>query len=705
MEYTVSPEQGWMVKTDGLFTSGIREYLVNDGIPEEGTSSIIFNAARTLGYCPCPHVDENDQKTGLIIGKVQSGKTSNFIALTALAFDNDYDIVVVLGGTKKTLVKQNSDRIRDYFHSMEDVVNVLDTNENIDLIDEQRIAQFIRMRRKIIIVSLKSKAKINIVKEKLFNNTSLCDKPVLIIDDEGDEASLNTLVKKGRKSPTYRAIELLKESLRRHCYVSVTATPQANLLIEAIDVLSPDFGLLVDPGSGYCGLDVFHGADGRYTIPISQNEPSLLDDVIPKSFRDALSLFFVGCGIRKYRGMRNDEKHSMLIHPSQLKTDHSKVHAKVDVLLNKWEYLANNSDDISYKSFRDQDLKSAYNHYSQTIELPPFEVIEPDVLDAIRCCGRHLVNGDSIPNNADRFYPYNIYVGGNLLGRGLTLKGLAVTYIIRTARGVSTVDTVQQRARWFGYKMSYIDLCRIFASPKIIKEFAEIRDHEEDLWATVQSGNLYGTRFKDIARIFLLSDDMRMTRTSVASTRNYSFAFWNYQRFFQAVTEYNDSNTAILGVFRNKRKNSLNTLIYGNARPNIVLYNLSFNEVKDELLDKYIFPPESKLNKHLIDKIQSQLQRKDINAVIDVVWIRDGIPAKHPVIDGRIGNYMSGRRPQDINKPVIYPGDHNILVKKDTMQLQIHHIQDKDSEECSYALALYVPTDYVAQITNLVIRD
>lgn len=84
-------------------------------------------------------------------------------------------------------------------------------------------------------------------------------------------------------------------------------------------------------------------------------------------------------------------------------------------------------------------------------------------------CGRHKVNGDSVPKGADEIYDYNIYVGGTMLGRGLTLKGLAITYIIRTAKGVSTVDTVQQRARWFGYKMKYLDLCRIFAVGKLLE--------------------------------------------------------------------------------------------------------------------------------------------------------------------------------------------------------------------------------------------
>ena len=93
-----------------------------------------------------------------------------------------------------------------------------------------------------------------------------------------------------------------------------------------------------------------------------------------------------------------------------------------------------------------------------------------------------------------------------MLGRGLTIKGLCVTYITRTAKHASNVDTVQQRARWFGYKTKYLDLCRIFAVSKILNEFMDIRDHEEDLWQTIEMTNSQGIEFKNMPRIFSLSD-------------------------------------------------------------------------------------------------------------------------------------------------------------------------------------------------------
>ena len=266
MNYCAPDANVWAVNLDGRYMSAVQNYLVADGIPTDGVTKIVSNAAQTLSYCPDPEGIGKCQKTGIVIGKVQSGKTSNFISITALAFDNDYDIVIVLGGTKKPLVKQNRDRIKEYFSTTKDVL-VLDTTDFKDQLTAQKMHQFRKMNKKVVIVALKSPAQINYIADNIFFDSVLAEKPILIIDDEGDEASLNTLVKKGKKSSTYKAIENLKERLDRHCFLSITATPQANLLIDTLDVLSPDFGILVDPGKGYCGLDVYH-SDTTYTRKI-----------------------------------------------------------------------------------------------------------------------------------------------------------------------------------------------------------------------------------------------------------------------------------------------------------------------------------------------------------------------------------------------------------------------------------------------------
>ena len=690
---------------DGKFSRAVSEYLLRDNIPENGIENIIQNAAMILNYCPKPKERKVSQTTGLVIGKVQSGKTSNFISLTALAFDNGYNLIVILGGTKKLLVKQNRERICEYFRNMEEEVFIFDTTDYRDLLTEEKINQFIKAGKKIVVVALKNPSQINFMRESLFNKTSLSEEPVLIIDDEGDEASLNTLVRKNKKSETYLAIEKLKNSLSIHCYISVTATPQANLLISALDVLSPEFGVLVDPGSGYCGLDVFHGSEVQYVISIDEAELSLLDEGIPSSFKKALAMFFIGSAVRKIRGMKNGEKFSMLIHPSQKKIDHQKVFDKVNNLMQIWRQNATNKKDISYKMLGEELLKAYKQYQSDGVDLPPFSQVEEASLSIINCeYGLHKINGDQVTNNADKFYYFNIYIGGDMLGRGLTLGGLAITYIIRTAKGISAVDTIQQRARWFGYKTKYLDLCRIFAAGKILKEFSRIRDHENDLWETVRTANLEGIKFKEMERIFLLSDTLKMTRDSVAKTKNFLFSYWNFQRIFQDNSDYILNNESIIQSYRAANEKLIQTFSYGDGRPYKVIQDKSFEEVKEEILDRFIFPDESVLNRSLISKLLDLLKRKGIDPRIDIIWMRDGSPGLYAVVDGKINEYMVGRSSVDKSKPAKYKGDRYMFVKENVMQLQIHNIQKAGSDICSPTLALYVPKAYVNLITNLVTR-
>jgi len=710
MQLDEKTTNSWPIKVDGRFTSFIKEALQKDGIPQGSVNRVIGNAASILTNCVNPEVRHKQSSTGLVIGKVQSGKTSNFIALTSLAFDNGFDLVLVMGGTKKNLVEQNTERLERSYSEIAKEVVILNTTKYKELVTEAKITDFLQTGKKVIIVLLKNtKSHINYVKEKVFSSRSvLLDYPVLIVDDEGDEASLNTLVSKGKESPTYKAIKNLRSGINRHSYISVTATPQANILIEALDVLSPDFGILVDPGEGYCGLDVFHGINDIHLIQIPDNEESLLEGFCPDSINLALSMFFISCAVRDFRSTPNNKKKtSMLIHPSLKRYDHRVVTETIISTLNLWKTRAQDTSDISYNNLRKQ-FQIAYSSYidSGVTELPSFDELEGKIIIALMGVGVHVINGDSVSNNTDKFYDYNIYIGGNLLSRGLTLEGLTVTYIIRTAQGTSNADTVEQRARWFGYKADYIDLCRVFATSKILKQFYSIRDHETDLWETVQLANLQGHKFKDIPRIFVLSRDLYMTRTSVAKTKRFVFNFWNFQRSFQDQDDCIESNKQIISNFKQAHSSNLKKFVISDrSQPHSYLVDLEFEEVNSNLLQKFEFPIESKLNRTVVMKLQKVFKDNGIDPKIDIYWMRDGgQPAIHPVIDGEVGEYMVGRRPQDKDKPQIYAGDRYIT-RPNRLQLQIHSIQKKGTNIVSPVLALFIPQEYMSKITNLVIRE
>lgn len=708
MHYENMDSGVWDIKVDGPVAKVVSESLLED-MPEKSVLKTMSNAADVLGYCPNPADNKTCQKTGIVIGKVQSGKTSNFISLTALAFDNGYDVIVVLGGTKKPLVAQNRTRIAQYFRKMAgNEIVILDTSNNTQLLNSETIEQFVEIGKKVIIVALKSPAQIRKIADNVFKDSDLAKNPTLIIDDEGDEASLNGLVKKNKKSATYKAIEDLKTCLNRHCFVSVTATPQANILINAIDILSPDFGVLVNPGDGYCGLDVFH-SDNRYVRNIP-DEDDLQGKGVPESFKRALALFFVACAVQAYRSGNPNIKMSMLVHESQLIEVHNVEYDKIMSVIKKWRSMAKNKKDIAYKKDLRARLERAYQEYENegVKDLPLFDTIEDRILYAIKACRAHIVNGPSASNGDDKNFDYNIYIGGAMLGRGLTIKNLVITYITRTPKGKATVDTSEQRARWFGYKESILDLCRVFMVSKLEKEFMDIRDHEEDLWDTVQQAQLQGTHFKDIVRIFTLSDNLRMTRTSVASTDTFKFTYWNKQRYFQDVREYIDSNSNILSSFKTSHAKLLTQKTFGQGAPYTILRS-DFNTVKRDILDKFIFPVEEpKLNYQLLQHLKKALDKNNLSPAMDVIWMRDAKDetSNHDIKEGnRIPNYSVGRRPLDKTKPQVYAGDDKQFCEDGVMQLQIHLIKDNKTGIISPTLAMFIPDDIVAKLANLVYRS
>lgn len=328
--------------TDGFFATHVAEQMkkTDESITDDAVNEVFTNATKILNQCPNPHLNEEFKKTGIVIGKVQSGKTSNFIALLALAFDNGYNLAVVIGGNTTELLTQNVNRIRKSFNVGVDKLKVLHSKDNHNEITPEKIRGFLENGDKVLIVTLKSpqlKNKKHMSRiSQLFDDQVMANETTLIIDDEGDQATLNAKAYtkdediEKRVSQTYKVAIEIKEKIKRHCFVSITATPQANILIKTSDKLSPDFGQLIKPGLGYCGLSVFHGEEqDKYVKIIADDEDAFLDtdSGTPSSFIDALSAFYVSNAIRKARG--DNKIHSMLIHPSVRKFDHNVVQKRL----------------------------------------------------------------------------------------------------------------------------------------------------------------------------------------------------------------------------------------------------------------------------------------------------------------------------------------------------------------------------------------
>ena len=704
----------WNIVVDGFFRENVEKQMLADDMSLEAVDSVFSNAVRILSHCPNPNIQEELAETGIVIGKVQSGKTSNFISVLALAFDNGYDIAIVLGGNTLDLLKQNASRVTSAFNVDSEKLTVLKTNDNKSLINPARIKEFLENGRKIIIVGLKHNKHINQIAE-IFSSSYLSDRSVLIIDDEGDQATLNTKAYKSSISKTYGSVLNLKSKLKSHCFLSITATPQANILIETFDQLSPDFGELVYPGEGYCGLQEFHGENCDkhiYEIPIT--EPNLLDDSgVPQSVYKAMAMFFVGNAIRHSRGDMGN--HAMLIHPSQKKYDHRIVEAKIQTILDDWKSKAKTKlagkHDISYKSLQ-RLLMEAYDSFvTDGVICVPFDSLENTVLQRIKVCSPVLVcNSDENASENAKHYKTNIFVGGNLVERGITIKGLAVTYITRRAKGKSNVDNTEQRARWFGYKAHYLDVCRVFTTKDIKDDFSSILEHDEDMWASIERAQERGIPFKEMPRIFKLARSafLSLTRKNVAPTENFALSEWKPQRYFMSDEQTAVANAMKIANYRQARYDAITMEHHNKVQIHAVLSNQNYHVLYEELLSKLIYVDGEILNKRYFSLLDEALEKLELNPVVDIYWVRDKERSTRKILpDGSVQQLFQGRNP-NLSSPLYYEGDRSLADKEpEHIQLQIHFVKPTNLPEINFyapVLALYIPDSCARELEKLVVK-
>lgn len=705
----------WTIEVDGFFKSNVEKQMIADEMTQDAIDSVFINAARILNHCPNPQNNEDVSKTGIVIGKVQSGKTLNFISVLALAFDNGYNIAIVLGGNKLQLLKQNASRINSAFNVESERLTVLKTNSNKSLINPTSIKDFVENGRKVIIVGLKHNRHINQIAE-IFDNEFLSSLPVLVVDDEGDQATLNTRAYKNSMSTTYNSVLDLKAKLKRHCFLSVTATPQANILIEAFDKLSPDFGELVYPGEGYCGLEAFHGENSdKYIYEIPITEGSLLEDMgVPESVYKAMAMFFVGNAIRYSRGDMGN--HAMLIHPSQKKYDHRIVLNKIQGIIDNWKSKAKTKiagrNDISYLTLR-QHLILAYEAFiNDGIVCVPFEELENTILNRIKLCSPvHICNSDENAVDNSKLYKTNIFVGGNLVERGITIKGLAITYITRRAKGKSNVDNTEQRARWFGYKAGYLDVCRVFTTKDIKDDFSSILEHDDDMWASIERAQERGIPFKDMPRIFLLARKafLELTRKNVAKTENYALSEWKSQRYFIMDRNIAIKNSHEILKFREKYNHLITVDQYNKVQVHAIIRNLKYHLVYAELLANLSYINNEILDGRYFSVLNEALNKLNLSPLVDIYWVRDIEHSTRKINeDGSIQQLFQGRNP-NISSSSYYEGDRSLVDKEpDHLQLQIHYVKPTNLEGIDFyspALALYIPEGCSQELSKMVVRS
>jgi hypothetical protein len=574
-------------------------------LPPEARQQIIDEALRTLRRC-VPPIPSQQRRTGLVVGYVQSGKTTSFTTLAALARDNGYQQIIVIAGTTVPLFNQTKDRLIESLR-LEDRprnnpwrhISEPNLRSDSDSMIRETLAQWTSAnatpeeRKTLLITVMKHHTNlqhlINVLGRVNIQNVS-----TLIIDDEGDQAGLNTLVNQGRESTTYQKITRLKQMIPQHSYLQYTATPQAPLLINIVDVLSPHFADILNPGSGYTGGIEFFVNQPQLVrnIPDAQIPgPNVQLTTPPETLIDAMRLYFVGVAIGLIAG-QPDRNCSMMVHPSQKTDPHQQFHTWVTTVRDNWRQILDLPDNDPDKVELLQDFRRAYDDIRATlVPCPEFEQVSQRLRQAVSSTFIREVNTRGRRKTPKINWGENyswILVGGQAMDRGFTVEGLTVTYMPR-GLGQGNADTVQQRARFFGYKRGYLGLCRIFLGSDVRRAFQSYVEHEEDVHRELRRFNQTGRPLTEWRREFFLDQQMRPTRDNVINTNYFRFSFGNDWLVLNGVHESAEAVEANRVLFTSMRQNHVFQAYDGldtrrDSRRNLVIPTISLRTVLEEFL-------------------------------------------------------------------------------------------------------------------------
>ena len=502
-----------------------------DAVVPAASRDNVRDAAVSILAKGVPPSAEHGQETGLVVGYVQSGKTMSFETVAALARDNSIQMVIVIAGTSNPLLEQSRGRLRrdlrlddpDRARRWIEFQNPENDDATVhairDVLDDWRDPGTPEAyKRTVLITVLKHHNRLQNLTQ-LVRALNLHAVPILIIDDEADQASLNTEVAQGQESATYRRLMELRQALPNHTYLQYTATPQAPLLVSIINSLSPNFVQVLEPGEEYVGGRDFFADSTTYVRVIPPGEvPTRANPLAepPASLLDALRVFMVGVAAGLVEG-GNTGNRSMLVHPSYRTAHHEEFYHWVRDIFDEWQRILGMPDGEPDKQELIEDFREAYADLARTAhDLPAFDDLVPSFRFAFRNTRVLEVNargGRTPPVDWRSAYGW-ILVGGQAMDRGFTVEGLTVTYMPRGI-GQGNADTVQQRGRFLGYKRRYLGYCRIYLEQGTLSAFQSYVEHEEEIRAQLLQFQADGRPLNDWKRAFVLDRAFRPCRHSV----------------------------------------------------------------------------------------------------------------------------------------------------------------------------------------------
>ena len=531
IDVTANHDEEWVRKReiDWTYSLAYEAFLRGERWHPMVVQSLSDVGARILGHLQDPTSEGSWDRRGLVIGHVQSGKTANYLGVIAKAADAGYKFIIVIAGIHNNLRKQTQERIDEGFVGRSsDPTNhvrlgvgleghyphpVTLTNINDDFSKRTADQGGWRLNdfSKPIILVIKKNVKTLETLYKWLKTMNaqgdgrISDVPMLMIDDEADNASINTNNDDINPTKTNKKIRRILGLFAKSCYVGYTATPFANIFInpeayddEDLEELFPrDFIYCLDAPNTYFGPDkVFLDEQSSTEIlepiedcegylPFSHKKDHELAE-LPQSLYRAINQFVLARAIRNLRGHTN--KHcSMMVNISRFVNVQKMVrnfisvyekklreavkanYAMPDEVADQNDYMLRLKDafqaDYGNCGFQWKDVKGALWGVFETLKLYVINSKSDESLDY----RKYELDGCGLTA---------IAIGGLSLSRGLTIEGLCVSYMYRNTR---MYDTLMQMGRWFGYRPGYEDLCRVHLSQDSIDWYSHIAEASEEL--------------------------------------------------------------------------------------------------------------------------------------------------------------------------------------------------------------------------------
>lgn len=401
----------------------------------------------------------NEHVVSLLVGDVQSGKTSHMFGLMCAAADESFTNFILLT-TDNILLQQQT-----YKRAERDLCDfcVCDENDYLKFVQNN-------LHKPAVIVLKKNTSVLKQWKNNLSSTNFCAGNPLFIVDDEADAASLNTQVNRNRQSTINKNLEAIKKTTSSSIYMQVTGTPQSILLQTRKSGWKPYFIYYFKPGKGYLGGNFFFTADPPKQIVFTDNDEAseiINDDEFPENgLKNALLTHLITSGHIMLSG---GTVCNFLIHPSVKTTQHAAFAGKIGNYLNE----------ISHSCEELETREAFYKIYESLKETKPdirdFDEIYKYITEQIQNdkISIQLLNSVvSYDENTQYEHGINVIVGGNSLGRGVTFPQLQTIYYCRVAKSPQA-DTMWQHARMFGYDRDAA-LMRVYMPPKLFKLFSDI---------------------------------------------------------------------------------------------------------------------------------------------------------------------------------------------------------------------------------------